>query len=68
MTKKAILHIPHASIHIPSLEGYEVKRDVLNNEILKLTDWHTDDLFYSAIDEVINAPFSRVFCDVELST
>lgn len=65
MTIKAILHIPHASINIPSLEGYEVKEDVLNNEILKLTDWHTDDLFYRADDEVIKAPFSRVFCDVE---
>lgn len=65
MTAKVILHIPHASNYIPSLEGYEVKEDVLNNEILKLTDWHTDDLFYRADDEVIKAPFSRVFCDVE---
>ena len=33
--------------------------------MLKLTDWYTDDLFYSASDITVKAPFSRVFCDVE---
>ena len=33
--------------------------------MLKLTDWYTDDLFYSASDITVKAPFSRVFCYVE---
>ena len=65
MMPKAILHIPHASTNIPNLEGYRVTEDVLNAEILKLTDWYTNDLFYSDEDEMIIASFSRVFCDVE---
>lgn len=37
----------------------------LDKEILKLTDWYTDDLFYSEDDEMIKAEFSRIFCDPE---
>ena len=39
-----ILHIPHSSISIPLKDGYVVNDDVLNLELLKLTDWHTEDL------------------------
>lgn len=39
--------------------------EFLENEILKLTDWHTEDLFYSNEDEMVVAPFSRIFCDPE---
>ena len=60
-----ILHIPHASLNIPFNEGYKIGDELLKAEMLKLTDWHTDDLFYSATDIMIKAPFSRVFCDVE---
>lgn len=60
-----LLHIPHASTTIPSKEGYLVSDAVLNDEILKLTDWFTDDLFSNDLDEAIIAPFSRIFCDVE---
>lgn len=65
MKNKIILHIPHSSIHIPALEGFIVDKDSLENEILKLTDWFTDDLFYSNDDEMIKAEFSRIFCDPE---
>lgn len=37
----------------------------LEQEILKLTDWHTEDLFHSPEDEMITAGFSRIFCDPE---
>lgn len=62
---KLILHIPHASTNIPDHTGYRVGSEVLHAEILKLTDWHTDKLFFNNHDLVVKAPFSRVFCDVE---
>ena len=65
MDKKIILHIPHSSTKIPLSEGYLVDSTFLDNEILKLTDWYTDDLFYSDEDEMIVAEFSRIFCDPE---
>ena len=63
--KKLILHIPHSSDNIPFKDGYVVDETIFNNEILKLTDWYTDDLFHSDTDEMIIANFSRIFCDPE---
>jgi N-formylglutamate deformylase len=63
--KKLILHVPHAATNLPSKEGYIVNDKKIQQEITKLTDWYTDDLFYSDTDEMIVAPFSRIFCDVE---
>ena len=63
--KKLILHIPHSSTLIPIKEGYCVSEEILYQEILKLTDWYTDDLFENEIDFSIKAPFSRIFCDTE---
>jgi hypothetical protein len=40
-----IRHIPHASTAIPDRSGYVVDDDVLQRELLLLTDWHTDDLY-----------------------
>jgi N-formylglutamate amidohydrolase len=68
MNKKLILNIPHSSIYFPSFEGYVVNNSVLNNEVLKLTDWYTDDLFYSEDDLIIRADYTRIFCDVERFT
>ena len=63
--KKLILHIPHSSTEIPLVEGYVSTQDEIQNEIIKLTDWYTDDLFDSQVDDKIVTPFSRIFCDVE---
>jgi N-formylglutamate amidohydrolase len=63
--KKLILHIPHSSTNIPLLEGYVANSNQIQNEIVKLTDWYTDELFFSETDATIVAPFSRIFCDVE---
>lgn len=63
--KQVVLHIPHASTVIPLSDGYVVNQYKLNNEVLKLTDWYTDDIFSSKTDISIVTPFSRVFCDVE---
>ena len=64
MPHPLILHIPHSSTHIPFQNGYVVEKAVLQSEILKLTDWYTEDLFFSAEDKMVVAPFSRIFCDV----
>ena len=63
--KKLILHIPHSSIRIPLKEGYILEEKILENEILKLTDWHTEDLYSSKNSESIIFEYSRVFCDPE---
>ena len=63
-----ILHIPHSSSHIPSREGYVVEEEVLKQEMLKLTDWYTNYLFYSQGEVQVVAPFSRIFCDPERFT
>jgi N-formylglutamate deformylase len=63
--KKLVLHIPHSSTEIPLLDGYVSTQDEIQDEIIKLTDWYTDDLFDSEVDYKIATPFSRIFCDVE---
>ena len=62
---KLILHIPHASEYIPDSTNYIVDQKTLKEEVLKLTDWHTDDMFSLEDSLSIKANFSRVFCDVE---
>jgi N-formylglutamate deformylase len=63
--RKLVLHLPHSSAVIPDFEGYVSTEDAIQQEIIKLTDWYTDDLFDSELDDKIIAPFSRIFCDVE---
>jgi N-formylglutamate amidohydrolase len=65
MKQQIILHLPHSSIRIPIREGFIVSKKELEEEILKLTDWHTEDLFHSDDDDMIIADFSRIFCDTE---
>ena len=60
-----IIHIPHSSIKIPSLDGYCITSEKLVYEQLLLTDWYTDELFASERTINIKANFSRIFCDVE---
>ena len=60
-----ILHIPHSSTEIPDREGYVLNESSIDKEILKLTDWYTDDLFNSASAIMVVAEFSRIYCDPE---
>ncbi len=63
--KQLILHIPHSSTKIPYKDGFIIDDDLLTQEILKLTDWYTNDLFFSKDDISIVADFNRIFCDPE---
>ncbi len=63
--KKLILHIPHSAKKIPITEGYVLSKEKINNEILKLTDWHTEDLYNSKDCDKIIFEYSRIFCDPE---
>lgn len=65
MSIKPILHIPHASNIIPDKTGYLVNEEKLQQEMLLLTDWLTDELFYYSGAIPVVAKFNRVFCDVE---
>ncbi|MBU3680199.1 MAG: N-formylglutamate amidohydrolase [Candidatus Kapabacteria bacterium] len=58
-----VMHIPHASTHLPSLEGF-VLDAILPNMALQ-TDWATDAMFDVEGVKQIVTPFSRLFCDVE---
>ena len=60
-----ILHIPHSSHRIPLDRGYVVDKKILDQEIIKLTDWYTDDLFLFKDSIPVKAGFSRIFCDTE---
>jgi N-formylglutamate deformylase len=63
--KKIILHIPHSSTFFPYKDGFVLDEISLENEVLRLTDWYTDDLYDAPNCISIKAEFSRLFCDPE---
>ena len=63
--KKLILHIPHSATEIPLHEGFILTKNEIENEILKLTDWYTEDLYNASETERIVFKYSRIFCDPE---
>jgi len=60
-----LLHIPHSATQIPLYEGFIADREVIEKEVIKLTDWYTDELFEISGQDRLVTPFSRIFCDVE---
>lgn len=60
-----ILHIPHSTSNIPDFSGYVADTKTLEHEVLKLTDWYTEELFYTEKAYKVKDDFSRIFCDVE---
>jgi N-formylglutamate deformylase len=68
MERKIILHVPHSSTTIPLKDGYVINNEAMTKEMLKLTDWYTDDMFQSDENVMIKADFSRIFCDPERFT
>ena len=64
-----VLHIPHASKHIPNeyIKYFTVSKKDLQFELLKMTDHFTDELFDVSGDNIhqIKFPISRLLVDVE---
>jgi N-formylglutamate deformylase len=64
-----VLHIPHSSRHVPAAERHSIRLndDVLNSELLRMTDAYTDELFPVTRVEAgrVIFPLSRLVCDVE---
>lgn len=68
MTKEAmIIHIPHSSFYIPPNEraGIMLSNTELENELLKMTDWYTDQLFDVEGCYKHRNPVSRLIIDPE---
>jgi N-formylglutamate amidohydrolase len=63
------VHIPHDSSVIPPAElaDYLISEEALLRELLRLTDWHTGDLYAEGVppDDVVRAEISRLVVDVE---
>ena len=64
-----LLHIPHSSKYIPDsyLPYFRLTPETLDNEILKMTDHYTDELFHEPNDDVrrLLFPVSRLLVDPE---
>lgn len=65
-----IFHVPHSSTYIPDQYRcfFSLKDADLNDEILKMTDWFTDELFLKASESLgtqLVFPISRLLVDPE---
>ncbi len=62
-----ILHIPHSSRYIPAdvRSGILLNDADLRRELLRMTDWYTDELFDIGIGTAIVYPVSRLVADPE---
>lgn len=67
MTSGLILHIPHSSVLIPQewRDGILLNDDELQQEILRMTDMHTHDLYHVEGAERVVFPVSRLLVDAE---
>ena len=66
---RTIVHVPHASTRIPSQirSTLLLSDEALKDELVRLTDWYTDELFDLPDDIAIAVryPVSRLVCDPE---
>ena len=62
-----VAHIPHAGTQIPSTVRHQFIPDnqILWHEILRLTDWYTDELFSLPGIAKSQSPISRIVVDLE---
>ena len=64
-----LIHLPHDATMIPppTRADFLVSSTELRRELLRLTDWHTGDLYAENVpaDEIVRAEVSRLVVDVE---
>lgn len=67
MRQQVISHVPHSSTVIPKefQKEFLVDRENLQKELLKMTDWYTDELFHHGEECTIVHTYSRLICDPE---
>ena len=64
---RIIVHIPHSSTKIPKLFQKEFlpEKEKLRSELLCMTDWYTDELFFCPDCLTVVHQYSRLVCDPE---
>jgi N-formylglutamate deformylase len=69
LSQIVVLHIPHSSRRVPAEDrrALRLDDDALSNELLRMTDAYTDELFPLTPVEAgrVVFPVSRLICDVE---
>jgi len=69
MDSPVLVHIPHASVAISKQDSgdYLRSKEEMSHELIRLTDWYTDELFghYWPLKNVVQFQHSRLVVDVE---
>jgi N-formylglutamate deformylase len=67
MPPRMVLHLPHASLHVPSDVPFLLDHVELEGELLRMTDRYTDELFAFPADvaTTVAFPVSRLVVDPE---
>lgn len=62
-----LLHIPHASLDVPDefFDGLMISKELFRRYNLEMSDIGIDELFRDMEAVRVQAPFSRLYCDVE---
>jgi len=69
MNSTVLVHIPHASVAISKqeLDDFLPAEQEISHELIRLTDWYTDELFGQSwpLEKVVQFQHSRLVVDVE---
>jgi N-formylglutamate amidohydrolase len=67
MKPPVVLHSPHASPCVPEREAQQlsISQERLNEELLRMTDWYTDELFAPSVPGAVHFAVSQLVVDPE---